>query len=270
MLNSPTHSYFDASQARLSYFEWGFPDAPTILMAHATGFHARVWDETISALPNGYRIIAVDLRGHGRSEYTKPIEAWRSIATDLTELVQNLSLKSVIGVGHSMGAHCVTQMAHDLPDAFSRLVLVDPVISPPQAYEFDRHADYNGPHDHPIAARRPKFKSWQAMLDQFKDRHPYSLWQSSVLEDYCRYGLSPCASGDGYELACAPLVEASVYYVQRHGNIHHLLPEIAIHKISILGEACRTVPERTGCLPSRIHPFHPYAGPKASCTVHNR
>ena len=47
----PTHHFFDGSKARLSYFEWGEPDAPPILLAHATGFHARVWDQTIAALP---------------------------------------------------------------------------------------------------------------------------------------------------------------------------------------------------------------------------
>ena len=242
MLSSPTHHYFDASQARLSYFEWGVADAPPILMAHATGFHGRVWDKTIAAMPDAYRIIAVELRGHGRSQYTKPIDTWQSIATDLGELVQSLSLCGAIGVGHSMGAHCITQLAHDLPDVFGRLVLVDPVISPPKTYEFDRHAEFSGPHDHPIAARRSKFESWRAMQDHFRDRHPYSLWQPSVLEDYCRYGLRPCASGNGYELACAPIVEASVYYVQRHGNIHHLLPNITI-PVTVLRAQMRTADE---------------------------
>ncbi len=238
----PTHHFFDGSKARLSYFEWGEPDAPPILLAHATGFHARVWDQTIAALPEGYRVIAVELRGHGRSEYTKPIDAWHSIARDVGELIQALSLRNHVGVGHSLGGHCITRIAHDLPDAFRRLVLVDPVLSRPEVYDHDRYADLKGPEEHPVASRRSNWTSWQAMRDYFKDRHPYSLWRPEVLEDYCRYGLEKSDDGKRWELACAPLVEASVYFVQRHGNIYHLIPSIET-QVTILRAQVRTMEE---------------------------
>ena len=64
MDRQPSHHFFDASKARLSYFEWGEAGAPVILLAHATGFHARVWDKTIAALPDGYRVIAEIGRAH--------------------------------------------------------------------------------------------------------------------------------------------------------------------------------------------------------------
>ncbi len=240
MQRQPTHHFFDARAARLSYFEWGSPDAPPILLAHATGFHARVWDQTIAALPDGYRVIAVELRGHGRSEYKEPIDAWQSIAQDVGELIKTLSLRNLIGVGHSMGGHCMTRLAHDLPDTFTRLVLVDPVISRPEVYEHDRYADLKGPEEHPVARRRSRWTSWQAMRDYFKDRHPYSLWRPEVLEDYCRYG--GIQTADGWELACSPLVEASVYYVQRHGSICHLVPKIDV-PVTVLRAQARSEEE---------------------------
>lgn len=226
MQGTPTHHMFDASEARISYFEWGDTDAPTILLAHATGFHARVWDKTIAALPEGFRIVAIELRGHGRSEYEKPLESWRMIAQDIGELIQALSLRDLIGVGHSMGAHCMAQTAFDLPEAFKRIVLVDPVLSRPDIYEQNRYADLAGPEDHPIANRRNRWASWQEMFETYKDRHPYSLWQPDVLEDYCRHGLLPHDDGDGFKLACPPIVEASVYFYQRHTNIYHLIRQI--------------------------------------------
>jgi lipase len=222
----PTHHMFDASEARISYFEWGDAGAPVILMAHATGFHARVWDKTIAALPEGFRVIAMELRGHGRSEYDEPLASWRIIAQDIRELIEALSLKDIIGVGHSMGGHCMTQTAFDLPEAFKRLVLVDPVLSRPDIYEQNRYADLKGPEEHPVADRRNHWSSSQEMFDYFEDRHPYSLWRQDVLKDYCRYGLLPRADGDGMQLACPPLVEASVYFNQRHTNIYHLIEQI--------------------------------------------
>ena len=226
MQGTPTHHMFDASEARISYFEWGHTDAPTILLAHATGFHARVWDKAVAALPEGFRIIAIELRGHGRSEYGKPLESWRMIAQDIRKLIQALSLRDLIGVGHSMDAHCMTQTAFDLPEAFKRIVLIDPVLSRPDIYEQNCYADLTGPEEHPIANRRNRWASWQEMFETYKDRHPYSLWQPDVLEDYCRHGLLPRDDGDGYKLACPPLVEASVYFHQRHTNIYHLIKQI--------------------------------------------
>lgn len=226
MQMEPAQHYFDTSAARLSWFEWGPPGAAVILLAHATGFHARVWDRTIAALPEGFRVIALELRGHGRSEGTQPIPSWQAIAGDIGELIEGLDLRDIVGVGHSMGGHCMTQLAHALPERFSRLVLVDPVISRPDIYDIDKYPGMKGPEEHPISFRRNRFESWQAMFDYFKNREPYSLWQPDILEDYCRYGLLPAADGDGFELACAPVVEASVYFEQRHGNIHHLIPEI--------------------------------------------
>lgn len=58
--------------AELAYFEWR-PElkgqTPTLLMVHATGFHARVWDPVIARLP-GRHVIAMEMRGHGRSVET--------------------------------------------------------------------------------------------------------------------------------------------------------------------------------------------------------
>ncbi len=226
MQGTPTHHMFDVPDTRISYFEWGDPAAPIILLAHATGFHARIWDKTIAALPEGFRIIAIELRGHGRSEYEKPLESWRMIAGDIRELIQRLDLTDIVGVGHSMGGHCMTQTAFDLPDVFKRLVLVDPVLSRPDIYAQNRYAELNGPEEHPIVSRRNRWTSWQEMFDAFKDRHPYSLWRPNVLKDYCRYGVRPRSDGEGFELACPPIVEASVYFNQRHTNIYSLIEQI--------------------------------------------
>ena len=242
MQGEPTQHFFDAREARLSYFVWGDPGAPAVLLAHATGFHGRIWDQTIAALPEGYRAIAVELRGHGRSPYTKPIPSWKALGLDLRDLVQGLDLRDLIGVGHSMGGYCMTRTAYHLPERFRRVILVDPVLSRPHVYEHNRYADLAGPHEHPIAGRRGHFASWQAMRDYFKDRHPYSLWRPAVLDDYCRYGLLPAADGDGCELACAPLVEASVYYEQRHSNIYYLIRQMET-PVTVLRAQVRTPEE---------------------------
>lgn len=195
----------------LASFEWGPADGQTVLLAHATGFHARCWDATVGALGEGYRVIAVDQRGHGRSDKTGPFN-WQEFGADMTEFVDGLDLRSAIGVGHSMGGHTVVQAAARRPERFERLVLVDPVIMEPGAYEgWGDDRPFSSAEEHPVARRRADFDSWEDMFERFRDRLPFKLWRVDVLRDYCRYGVLPRRNGGGYTLACPPIVESSIY-----------------------------------------------------------
>ncbi len=192
----------------LAYFEWGQPSmAPTILLVHATGFHARCWDGVVRALGGDWHVIAMDLRGHGRSSKRGPYE-WREFGADVAAFVEALDLAGVIGVGHSMGGHSVTQAASQHPRRFSKLLLVDPVIMDPDTYT-TQEMPFATPDQHPVSRRRNKWRSAEEMFARFADRQPFQLWDPDVLLDYCRYGL--IATGDGFELACPPLVEAAIY-----------------------------------------------------------
>ncbi|MFM9863320.1 MAG: alpha/beta fold hydrolase [Micropepsaceae bacterium] len=208
MTSTPVERFFQAATARIAYAEWGRGGQPVVFLIHATGFHGRCWDEAVRALPSGLNVVAVDLRGHGRSQKTGPITNWAEPARDIAEIVEHLNLDGAIGAGHSMGGHILVQIAAANPRAFRRLVLIDPVIMAPEMYS---GAPFWPPGtEHPVARRRNSWASWQEMFDAFKNRNPYSLWVPKVLEDYCRYGVQP-ANGGGFELACPPAVEASIY-----------------------------------------------------------
>jgi lipase len=207
--SEPSLSTFDASGCRIAYFEWGERGQAPLLLIHATGFHARVWDQTIAHLAGNYHIVAVETRGHGRSAKPGPIRNWREPADDIHELLQHLKLAPILGAGHSMGGHILVQLAARMPAQFTRLVLVDPVIMSPEIYA--KQGNWPEGTDHPVARRRNSFESWEAMRDLYQHRKPYSLWQPAVLDDYCRYGVMPKADGTGVELACPPAIEASIY-----------------------------------------------------------
>jgi lipase len=227
MQNQPIERNFTGSQVRLSYFEWNPQGAETVLLVHATGFHARCWDRTVAALPEKFRVVAVDMRGHGRSDKRGPY-VWETFGRDLQEFTEALQLRDAIGVGHSMGGHCVTQVAAWLPGAFGRLLLVDPVIFDPEAYQTDRHRGFATAEDHPVARRRNDWSSWEEMYERFKDRHPFSRWQPAVLEDYCRHGVIARSDGEGFQLACPPVVEASVYLGNTQTDVHALIPQLEL------------------------------------------
>lgn len=208
-----------ANGISLAWFEWraelrGLE--PTLLFVHATGFHGRVWDEVIRRLPDRH-VIALEQRGHGRSEATE-IQGWPVFGRDLAAFAKALDLQAAVGIGHSMGAHALVQAAVYESDRFARLILIDPVIVAPQWY--------HGPplvegEVHPASRRANYFDSPQAMIDRFKDRPPYSIFDPACLRDYCVHGLVPASDGKGFVLACEPMTEARVYQTARmNGGVY--------------------------------------------------
>ena len=183
-----------------------------LVFAHANGFHGRVWDAVIERLP-AHPAYAIDLRGHGASR-AGPISDWRLLANDIADFMAQSKLRGTVGIGHSMGAHALLQLAADHPQAFSRLVLFDPVILAPEFYASSEPL-YTADNPHPAIRRKRDFASAEAMIERFRARDPYDLFDAQVFEDYCRHGLVPAASGEGLELACTPEVEASGYASSR-------------------------------------------------------
>ena len=234
----------------LAYFEWGRPVGPTVLMLHATGFHARCWDGVIRALTSegqaprapplkalvgegrapdaipprardGVHVIAVDQRGHGRSEKAPPYD-WAEFGADAAALVEALDLDDIIGVGHSMGGHATVQAARAHPDRFRSLLLVDPVILDPAMYAMA--TSFRSADDHPVARRRNRWASPEEMFERFKDRHPFNLWVAEILMDYCRFGIVP--DGDGFVLGCPPEVEAAIYTGSAGRDIRRIIDRV--------------------------------------------
>ncbi|WP_321324702.1 alpha/beta hydrolase [uncultured Parasphingorhabdus sp.] len=203
----PEQHLFASSHGDICYFEWGQRgEGASVLLLHATGFHARCWDQVIESFPDGTHVIAVDQLGHGRSA-APIITDWNDVAGATAELVQSLGIRFAVGAGHSMGGHCLVQVAASHPDLLERLVLIDPVIMDRAVYQ--NPPDYSATNEM-VARRRNSWTGPEEMFERFKDRHPYKLWDPAVLRDYCAHGLLPDGQG-GYRLACPPQTEASVY-----------------------------------------------------------
>lgn len=212
MGEEPREHRLATPEGDICWFEWGEPsDRPSLLLLHATGFHARLWDQVVAALPPGFHVVAPDQRGHGRSFRPASLADWTANAAALLPLVDHFAGRPLIGGGHSMGAYVLTRLAAKRPGAFRSLLLIDPVIMDPALYAGGDAAPVADPTDHPIARRRDRWADAEEMRARFADRLPYRRWQPKVLADYCEHGLLPAPSGEGYELACPPALEASMY-----------------------------------------------------------
>lgn len=89
---------------RIFYKDWGIRDAQPIMFHHGWPLSADDWDnQMLFFLGKGYRVIAHDRRGHGRSDQTDTGNNMDTYAADVAELVRKLDLKNAIHVGHSTG-----------------------------------------------------------------------------------------------------------------------------------------------------------------------
>ena len=227
-MSEPREHRLETPEGDICWFEWGSPsDRASLLLLHATGFHARLWDQVVAALPSGTHVIAPDHRGHGRSYRPATLADWAATADALLPLIDGHGGRPLVGVGHSMGAYILTRLAAQRPAAFRHLALIDPVIMDPSFYEDAPAPPIPDPAEHPVARRRNTWSSVEEMRERFAERPPYANWDPRVLADYCTYGLIPAAEGDGLELACPPALEASVYQNALRTNPHEWLHHLA-------------------------------------------
>jgi pimeloyl-ACP methyl ester carboxylesterase len=108
----------------------GKPAAPALLLIHGTGASTAWWDPVVPRLADAYRVIRVDLPGHGRSSspaggYDIPTQARRVGAA-----LDRLGAGRVTVIGHSTGGSVATAMAEQRPDVVVALALIDTGPSP--------------------------------------------------------------------------------------------------------------------------------------------
>lgn len=245
MNQGPISHRLDTPSGEICWFEWGQAgQGPTLFLLHATGFHARLWDQVVAHLPQGCHVVAVDHLGHGHSHKPATMADWADSCRALLPLVDHLAQQSggapLVGCGHSMGGYVLALLAAERPAAFRQIVLIDPVIFAPEFYTGANHI-VPDPADHPVSKRRNRWESAAQMQAHFSQRKPYATWQADVLADYCQYGLLPADDGDGMVLACPPLLEASIYQnAQRsspYGLADHITADVTVVRAKLTERA---------------------------------
>lgn len=114
---------------RIFYKDWGSKDAQPIVFHHGWPLSSDDWDsQMLFFLSKGYRVIALDRRGHGRSDQTSSGNDMETFATDVYDLAEALDLQGAVHIGHSTGGGVVARYAAiSAPGRVSRAVLLGAV-----------------------------------------------------------------------------------------------------------------------------------------------
>lgn len=202
----PSSAFIEANGLRLHYLTWGDPNAPPVLLLHPTGFLARTWQPVAEQLAARF-CVAPDARGHGDSDKPDSGYHWQNIVDDLTALLDRLGMRGIPVVGHSMGGGVAAFIAANQPERFPRLVLIEPIIFPPD-YFGDR-GDEN-PMSETARKRRIVWDSVDQIVDSYGQRPPFQRWLPEALRIYAEHGTFRREDGH-VELKCPGVIEAQLF-----------------------------------------------------------
>jgi len=110
---------------------WGSQNNPVVLCVHGILEQGLAWQEVAHPLvAKGYRVVAPDLFGHGRSTHFEMVTAYNSLTflAQIDRVIQELPDRPLFLVGHSMGAMLAAMIASVRPQKLKALMLVEPPL----------------------------------------------------------------------------------------------------------------------------------------------
>lgn len=178
------------------YKDWGPKDAQPVVFHHGWPLSSDDWDaQMLFFLANGYRVVAHDRRGHGRSEQVSEGHDMAHYAADAAAVAEHLDLRNAIHIGHSTGGGEVAAYVarHGIPQGrVAKAVLVSAV--PPIMLKTDRYPGglpievFDGFRS-ALAANRASFFRDVAAGPFYGFNRPGAKVDASVIDNWWRQGM---------------------------------------------------------------------------------
>jgi lipase len=155
---------------QLHVHSWGDLDAPPVVCLHGVSAHGERYKRLAEKhWAEKFRVVAPDLRGHGRSGYEPPWTFATHVA-DVVETLDALEIETADVVGHSFGGRLTLELAAAHPERLRRAVLLDPAIQ-------------ILPHIAEVVAEQERSEPIYGSPEDYADRRTDSPSRELVLED---------------------------------------------------------------------------------------
>lgn len=157
-----TSHFTDLDGLRLHHLVWGSPDGPPLVLLHGLRGHAWSWERAARHLSPPHRLLALDFRGHGDSDWSDEGYGTPRYAKDVAAWIDALGLERFDLIGHSAGGRVAVSYAAAHRDRVRRLVVLD--IGPDMEFQ---------PFD-PVLAALPRrvFDDLDHVVDTLRQRYP--------------------------------------------------------------------------------------------------
>lgn len=106
----------------------GPPDAPTLVLLHSLGTDLHLWDPQMARLTRRYRVVRLDIRGHGLSDIDAQRFSMSDLATDVWAVLDQLKIKQVYVAGVSIGGTIAQWVAFQMPNRVRGMIIIDTAL----------------------------------------------------------------------------------------------------------------------------------------------
>jgi pimeloyl-ACP methyl ester carboxylesterase len=182
----PADRFLEVNGLRLHYVDWGGEGKQPLVMIHGLDRVARTFDHVAARFTTRYRVLAVDMRGHGDSGWDPQGRYLvEDHVGDLEGIVAQLGLRDLVLWGNSTGGRVVQVFAGKHPDLVSRVISED--VGPERPRQIaDGYAKR-------VEQERAGWASTEELLAQLRKANP--RMSPTVLDAYVRYGTRKRADG---------------------------------------------------------------------------
>lgn len=156
-MTEPISRYYWSQRLKLHYAVWGDEANPPLMLIHGNRDHARTWDQVAEQLKRDYCVYAVDLRGHGDSQWSVGSQySLPEFVLDVAMLGRELNRNPLTVIGHSLGGAVALEYTGVFPQFVKKVVAVEG-LGPPMR--------------EPVAASA-RMRSWIGQMQEFDTRKP--------------------------------------------------------------------------------------------------
>jgi pimeloyl-ACP methyl ester carboxylesterase len=199
----------------IPFIYFGGSGQPLIFL-HANGYPPECYRPLLTRLAEQYHVSAMYQRPLWEGSKPDEINDWHPLTDDFLRFLDEHPSEPPIVVGHSMGGIAALRAAIRQPERFKALILLDPVLFPPNLIFqwIVVRALGLGQRMHPLIRaaqkRRRTFDDLEKVFSGYRRREVFRYFSDDALWTFIA-GMTKPASGGGYELAYSPEWEIQIY-----------------------------------------------------------